>query len=80
MADVDEVALDDGGGIDRAVADDIAPDALARANLEREDAVLPNSIVLAFTDRVKVRPVSGNVVTIEIDLARLYQGRAVPAL
>ena len=40
-----------------------------RDYLEREDAVLPNSIVLAFTDRVTVRPVKGNVVTIEIDVA-----------
>ena len=40
-----------------------------RDYLEREDAVLPNSIVLAFTDRVTVQPVKGNVVTIEIDVA-----------
>lgn len=39
-----------------------------RDYLEREDAVLPNSIVVAFTDRVVVRPVKGNVVKIEIDI------------
>jgi DGQHR domain-containing protein len=40
-----------------------------RDYLEREDAVLPNSIVLAFTDRVTVHPGKGNIVTIEIDVA-----------
>src|SRR5262249_17038245 len=40
-----------------------------RDYLEREDAVLPNSIVLAFTDRVKVKPVKNNVVAIEIDIS-----------
>jgi len=39
-----------------------------RDYLAREDAVLPNSIVVAFTDRVTVRPVNENVVTIEIDV------------
>lgn len=39
-----------------------------RDYLEREDAVLPNSIVLAFTDHVTVHPAKGNVVTIEIDI------------
>src|SRR5436190_1382286 len=39
-----------------------------RDYLEREDAVLPNSIVLAFIDRVKVSPVRGNVVEIEVDV------------
>jgi DGQHR domain-containing protein len=39
-----------------------------RDYLEREDAVLPNSIVVAFTDRVTVRPVKENVVIIEIDV------------
>jgi DGQHR domain-containing protein len=40
-----------------------------RDYLGREDAVLPNSIVLAFTDRVTIRPVTGNVVTVEVDIA-----------
>jgi DGQHR domain-containing protein len=40
-----------------------------RDYLEREDAVLPNSIVVAFTDRVTVHPVKGNVVRIEIDVS-----------
>jgi DGQHR domain-containing protein len=39
-----------------------------RDYLEREDAVLPNSIVLAFIDRVKVTRVQGNVVEIEVDV------------
>ena len=39
-----------------------------RDYLEREDAVLPNSIVVAFTDRVTVKPVRENIVTIEIDV------------
>jgi DGQHR domain-containing protein len=39
-----------------------------RDYLEREDAVLPNSIVVAFTDRVTVRPERENIVTIEIDV------------
>ncbi|MGE5217310.1 MAG: DGQHR domain-containing protein DpdB [Chloroflexota bacterium] len=39
-----------------------------RDYLQREDAVLPNSIVVAFTDHVKIHPVKGNVVTIEIDI------------
>lgn len=39
-----------------------------RDYLEREDAVLPNCVVLAFTDRVTIRPVQGNVVTVEIDI------------
>jgi DGQHR domain-containing protein len=39
-----------------------------RDYLQREDAVLPNSIVLAFTDKVTVRPVDGNVVSVEIDV------------
>jgi DGQHR domain-containing protein len=40
-----------------------------RDYLEREDAVLPNSVVLAFTDRVTVHPLKGNVVTVEIDVS-----------
>lgn len=40
-----------------------------RDYLEREDAVLPNSVVVAFTDRVTVHPVKGNVVRIEIDVS-----------
>src|SRR5262249_48643548 len=40
-----------------------------RDYLEREDAVLPNSVVVAFTDRIKIQPVHSNVVTIEIDIA-----------
>jgi DGQHR domain-containing protein len=40
-----------------------------RDYLQREDAVLPNSVVLAFTDRVKVHPLKGNVVTVEIDVS-----------
>lgn len=39
-----------------------------RDYLEREDAVLPNCVVLAFTDHVTIRPVQGNVVTVEIDI------------
>jgi DGQHR domain-containing protein len=39
-----------------------------RDYLEREDAVLPNSIVVAFTDCVKICPVNGNIVTIEINI------------
>lgn len=40
-----------------------------RDYLQREDAVLPNSIVVAFTDRVKIHPVKGNIVSVEIDLS-----------
>jgi DGQHR domain-containing protein len=39
-----------------------------RDYLEREDAVLPNSVVVAFTDRVKIYPFKENVVSIEIDI------------
>ena len=39
-----------------------------RDYLQREDAVLPNSIVLAFTDHVKINSVKGNVVAVEIDI------------
>src|SRR5262249_46638244 len=39
-----------------------------RDYLQREDAVLPNSVVVAFTDHVKITPVDGNVVRVEIDL------------
>ena len=39
-----------------------------RDYLEREDAVLPNSVVVAFTDRVKIETVKGSVVSIEIDI------------
>lgn len=38
-----------------------------RDYLAREDAVLPNPIVLAFTDGVRVHPVTDNVVRLEID-------------
>src|SRR5262249_44966772 len=39
-----------------------------RDYLEREDAVLPNSVVVAFTDRVKVKPVNDSIVQVEVDL------------
>ncbi len=39
-----------------------------RDYLEREDAVLPNSIVVAFTDKVKIQIASENVVEVEIDV------------
>lgn len=40
-----------------------------RDYLERDDAVLPNCVVLAFTDHVKIRPVNGSVVQVEIDIS-----------
>jgi DGQHR domain-containing protein len=39
-----------------------------RDYLEREDAVLPNSVVLAFTDKVKIQASNGNIITVEIDI------------
>jgi DGQHR domain-containing protein len=39
-----------------------------RDYLEREDAVLPNSVVVAFTDKVNIHPGKGNVITVEIDI------------
>lgn len=48
-----------------------------RDYLEREDAVLPNSIVIAFTDRVKVHPVNDNIVMIEIDIENGPPGMVV---
>lgn len=40
-----------------------------RDYLEREDAVLPNSVVLAFTDHVRIEEVEGNAVRVEIDVS-----------
>jgi DGQHR domain-containing protein len=40
-----------------------------RDYLEREDAVLPNSVVVAFTDGVHVRPLGGSIVEFEIDVS-----------
>ncbi|BAL73764.1 DGQHR domain-containing protein DpdB [Bradyrhizobium cosmicum] len=40
-----------------------------RDYLEREDAVLPNSVVVAFTDRVTVTQVKDSIVEVEIDVS-----------
>src|SRR5262249_24474552 len=40
-----------------------------RDYLAREDAVLPNSVVLAFTDRVSIHPVAGNIVRVEVEIS-----------
>jgi DGQHR domain-containing protein len=40
-----------------------------RDYLAREDAVLPNSVVLAFTNRVEVYPLEDNLIKVEIDIS-----------
>jgi DGQHR domain-containing protein len=39
-----------------------------RDYLEREDAVLPNSVVIAFTGHVKLQPVNQNIIAVDIDV------------
>src|SRR6516164_7585474 len=39
-----------------------------RDYLQREDAVLPNSVVVAFTDHVKIHSIKDNIVSVEVDI------------
>jgi DGQHR domain-containing protein len=48
-----------------------------RDYLQREDAVLPNSVVVAFTDRVEIKTVRGNVIEVEVDISRGPPGLVV---
>jgi DGQHR domain-containing protein len=70
IARIDRAGRDDTGGLRGFQRPQIAAHIHEiRDYLEREDAVLPNSVVLAFTDRVTVRPLKENVVAVEFDLS-----------
>lgn len=45
--------------------------------LEKPDAVLPNAVVVAFTDRVAVEPLEGGIARLRIDLSRGPPGLVV---
>jgi DGQHR domain-containing protein len=78
FADIERVSRDSDGSLKGFQRHQIAPHIRdIRAYLSREDAVLPNAVIVAFVDGVKVTPVDDRFVDVEIEVTEDKPGFVV---